>query len=116
MFAHFALYIREYLCPRYGDFGRSLSFFLRRLETLREWHRVFRTQSRLLFIDAMIVTGILSNEEIATRSWLLFTAASTGFTFSTGTVGRAKPYAWVRFVKSRLKISARGEKRLDKPP
>jgi ubiquinone/menaquinone biosynthesis C-methylase UbiE len=39
-----------------------------RLETLREWHRVLRPQGRMLFTDAMIVTGILSNVEIAKRS------------------------------------------------
>ena len=39
-----------------------------RLETLREWHRVLRPEGRMLFTDALIVTGILSNYEIATRS------------------------------------------------
>lgn len=39
-----------------------------RLETLREWHRILRPDGRMLFSDAMVVTGILSNEEIATRS------------------------------------------------
>ncbi len=39
-----------------------------RLNTLREWQRVLRPGGRMLFTDAMIVTGILSNEEIATRS------------------------------------------------
>lgn len=39
-----------------------------RLITLQEWHRVLRPHGRMLFTDAMIVTGILSNEEIATRS------------------------------------------------
>lgn len=39
-----------------------------RLQTLQDWHRVLRRDGRMLFTDAMIVTGILSNEEIATRS------------------------------------------------
>ncbi len=39
-----------------------------RLRTLQEWHRVLRPNGRMLFTDAMVVTGILSNEEIATRS------------------------------------------------
>jgi SAM-dependent methyltransferase len=39
-----------------------------RLETLREWYRVLRPAGRMLFTDALIVTGILSNYEIATRS------------------------------------------------
>jgi ubiquinone/menaquinone biosynthesis C-methylase UbiE len=39
-----------------------------RLQTLQEWHRVLRPDGRMLFTDALVVTGILSNEEIATRS------------------------------------------------
>ncbi len=34
----------------------------------KDWHRVLGTAGRMLFTDAMIVTGVLSNEEIATRS------------------------------------------------
>jgi SAM-dependent methyltransferase len=46
-----------------------------RLEVLREWHRVLRPRGRMLFTDAMIITGLVSQEEIATRSsigWYLF--------------------------------------------
>ncbi len=43
-----------------------------RLQTLQEWHRVLRPNGRMLFTDALIVTGILSNEEIATRSSIGF--------------------------------------------
>jgi SAM-dependent methyltransferase len=39
-----------------------------RLKTLREWYRLLRPGGRMLFTDAMIVTGMLSDEEIATRS------------------------------------------------
>jgi SAM-dependent methyltransferase len=43
-----------------------------RLEALREWHRVLRPGGRALFTDAMVITGIISNEEIATRSSIGF--------------------------------------------
>ena len=39
-----------------------------RLQTLEEWRRVLRSGGRMLFTDAMIVTGVVCNEEIATRS------------------------------------------------
>src|SRR5215471_4652297 len=48
--------------------GRSL--------VLKEWARVLRKGGRLLFTDPTIITGILSNEEIAARSsigYMLFT-------------------------------------------
>lgn len=40
----------------------------RRNRAFREWHRILRPGGRMLFTDAMIVTGILSNHEISTRS------------------------------------------------
>jgi SAM-dependent methyltransferase len=46
-----------------------------RLEVLAEWHRVLRPHGRMLFTDAMIVTGLLSQEELAVRSsigWYFF--------------------------------------------
>jgi cyclopropane fatty-acyl-phospholipid synthase-like methyltransferase len=46
-----------------------------RLEALREWHRVLRPRGRMLFTDAMIVTGLVSQEDLAIRSsigWYLF--------------------------------------------
>ena len=39
-----------------------------RLDVLRDWHRVLRPQGRILFTDAMVVTGLVSHEEIAVRS------------------------------------------------
>jgi SAM-dependent methyltransferase len=35
---------------------------------LRDWHRVLRPGGRALFTDAMVLTGIVSHEELATRS------------------------------------------------
>ena len=39
-----------------------------RVEVLAEWHRVLRPRGRMLFTDAMIVTGLVSHEELAVRS------------------------------------------------
>jgi SAM-dependent methyltransferase len=35
---------------------------------LRDWHRVLRPGGRVLFTDAMVVTGVVSDGELATRS------------------------------------------------
>jgi SAM-dependent methyltransferase len=39
-----------------------------RLEVLGDWHRVLRPGGRMLFTDAMIVTGLVSHEELAIRA------------------------------------------------
>lgn len=39
-----------------------------RISALREWHRVLRPGGRALFTDAMVLTGLVSHEELATRS------------------------------------------------
>jgi SAM-dependent methyltransferase len=43
-----------------------------RLEVLRDWHRVLQPHGRILFTDAMVVTGLVSHEEIAVRSSIGF--------------------------------------------
>lgn len=50
----------------------SMCHIANRLDVLRDWHRVLRPGGRMLFTDAMVVTGLLSQEEIATRSSIGF--------------------------------------------
>ena len=39
-----------------------------RLEALREWARVLRPGRRMLFTDALVITGMIAHEEIAARA------------------------------------------------
>jgi SAM-dependent methyltransferase len=43
-----------------------------RAGVLRDWFRVLRPGGRVLFTDALVLTGIMSHEEIATRSSIGF--------------------------------------------
>ena len=43
-----------------------------RLDALRDWHRVLRAGGRVLYSDALVVTGPISSEEIAIRSTIGF--------------------------------------------
>ena len=43
-----------------------------RANVLRDWFRVLRPGGRALFTDALVITGIISHEEIATRSSIGF--------------------------------------------
>jgi SAM-dependent methyltransferase len=46
----------------------SMNHFRDRLSVLREWHRVLKTGGRILFTDPVVLTGPVSNEELAARS------------------------------------------------
>jgi|SRR5688572_2389715 len=46
----------------------SMNHFRDRLSVLREWHRVLKVGRRILFTDPVVVTGPVSNEELAARS------------------------------------------------
>ena len=40
----------------------------KRLDVLREWYRVLKPGGQMLFTDALVITGLVSHEEIAKRS------------------------------------------------
>ena len=50
----------------------AICHFASREGVLREWHRLIKPGGRMLFTDAMIVSGVVSNEELATRSSIGF--------------------------------------------
>jgi SAM-dependent methyltransferase len=50
----------------------AMCHIVNRVAALRDWHRVLRPGGRALFTDAMVVTGVVSNEEMATRSSIGF--------------------------------------------
>jgi SAM-dependent methyltransferase len=41
-----------------------------RAEVLKDWLRILKPGARMLFTDALVVTGLISNQEIATRSMI----------------------------------------------
>lgn len=46
----------------------SMHHFRDRLGVLREWHRVLKAGQHILFTDPVVLTGPVSNEELAVRS------------------------------------------------
>jgi SAM-dependent methyltransferase len=46
----------------------SIHHFLDRREVLRDWYRILKPGGRALYTDPIIVSGIVTNEEIALRS------------------------------------------------
>lgn len=46
----------------------SMNHFPNRLEVFREWHRVLRPGHRALFTDPVVITGPVTNDELAQRS------------------------------------------------
>jgi SAM-dependent methyltransferase len=50
----------------------SMNHFPDRLAVFREWHRVLRDGQRAVFTDPVVITGPVSNEELAARSSIGF--------------------------------------------
>lgn len=50
----------------------SANHFADRLGVLKEWHRILKPGGKALFTDPVVVTGLVSNEELAVRSSIGF--------------------------------------------
>jgi SAM-dependent methyltransferase len=50
----------------------SMNHFNDRLGSLQEWQRVLKSGKRALFTDPVVITGPISNEELAARSSIGF--------------------------------------------
>lgn len=50
----------------------SMNHFRDRLGYFREWYRVLKSRKRALFTDPVVITGSISNEELAARSSIGF--------------------------------------------
>jgi SAM-dependent methyltransferase len=46
----------------------SMNHFMNRALVLREWHRVLRRGGRAIFTDPVVITGPITNQELATRA------------------------------------------------
>jgi SAM-dependent methyltransferase len=46
----------------------SFIHFANRLEVFRDWSRLLRHHGRVLFTDSVVITGLVTDDEIATRS------------------------------------------------
>jgi len=46
----------------------SMNHFPNRLAVFREWHRVLRARHRAIFTDPVVITGPVTNDELAVRS------------------------------------------------
>jgi len=58
----------------------AMNHFRNRLETLEEWRRVLRAGGKCLFTDPVVLTGLVSNAELAARSsigFFIFSAPGT---------------------------------------